>query len=140
MIDSVAASIDALNCGNFFSAVAMILVSDRGDRELAARALGLGRRTSGGSLEHRHVRLVELRDVRNGGPGVTQVLGGLAPDAGHRLALDLAPLGEVGQRGPRRRARARRGRQRAAAEAAHDLARELFDVFFGDAPAADRCR
>ena len=39
-----------------------------------------------------------LGDVRDRVPGVAEVLRRLAADVAHRLALDLAPLGEVGQR------------------------------------------
>ena len=87
-----------MNCGNTFERAGHDLGGDGGDRELAAGLLDFGAVLLAHLLEHGHVGLVELRDVRNRVPGVAQVFGGLAADAGHRLALDLAPLREVGQR------------------------------------------
>ena len=49
-------------------------------------------------LERGDVGLVVLGDVRDDVPGVAEMLGGLAADVAERLALDLAPLREIGKR------------------------------------------
>ena len=107
----------------------------RGDGEVAAGLGHLVLELLAQLLERGDVRLVELRDVRNGVPGVAEMLGRDAADVGPRLALDLAPLREVGQRpgGAGGRRRQRRGTGRA--DAAQDAARVLLDVLLRDAPA-----
>ena len=74
------------------------LHGDRRDRQVAAGGLDLLRVPLAQLLEAGDVGQIVLRDVRNRRPRGAQVLGGLAPHGAHRLALDLAPAGEVGQR------------------------------------------
>src|SRR5205085_4195988 len=75
--------------------------------------------------ERGDVGLVVLGDVGNRVPGVRQVFRRLPADVAHRLAFDLAPLGEI---------RKRRGRRAGAAAARERAADERLDVFHADAP------
>src|SRR6185295_17478594 len=86
--------------------------------------------TSSQLLERGDVRLVVLRDVRDDVPRVAEVLRGLAADVADRLALDRAPLREVGHRLGRGDAR---GRTRPAAR--QRVTHVALHVFGADAAA-----
>src|SRR6185436_15688750 len=103
------------------------LEGNRGDGEVAAGRLHLRRELLAQLLEAGDVGEVALGDVRDGRPGGAEVLRGLAPHGAHRLALDLAEAGEVGQR-----LRARRPAARAGAEQTLGV---LLDVLDRDASA-----
>ena len=108
---SLATSIDALNCGNTFSADAITLSGNRRDRQLPAGGFDPLRVLLPQPLEFRDVGLVALRDVRHRSPGAGHPLGRLAANGAHRLALDLAPLREVRQRDGPHAARPQRRRR-----------------------------
>jgi hypothetical protein len=114
------------------------LGGDRGDGEVAA---GLGDFVAvllADLFERGDVGLVELRDVRDRIPRVAEMLGGLAADAGHRLALDLAPLREVRHRRSDADGAAARGCRRGlavAAQAVHHALGEFLDVILRNASA-----
>ena len=98
MISSAAMSIDALNCGNTFSAAATTLTAIAVTVRLPPAASTCFAYCLRSSSSAGDVGEIVLRDVRNRRPRRAQVLGGLAPDRAHRLPLDLAPAREVGQR------------------------------------------
>ena len=71
---------------------------DGGDGEVTACGLDHLAVAAAQVLETGDVGVFLLRDVRDVQPGSREVLGRLATHRAHRHALDLAPLGEVGQR------------------------------------------
>ena len=107
----------------------------RRDREVAARLGDLILELLAQLLERGDVRLVELRDVRDGVPGVAEVLGGRAPDVGP--AAGARPRPTSGSPAARRVARAARPPRPPppATDAAQDPPRMLLDVVLGDAAA-----
>ena len=98
MICSAARSIDALNCGNTFSAAATTFSAIAVTVRLPPAASTLFAYFLRSSSSAGDVGQVVLRDVRDRRPRRGQVLGRLAADGAHRLAIDRAPPAEVGQR------------------------------------------
>ena len=98
MISPAARSIDALNCGNVFSAAAttftMIAVTVRLPPAASACFAYFFRSSSSAG----DVGEIVLRDVRNGRPGGAQMLRRFSPHRTHRLSLDCPKAREVGQR------------------------------------------
>src|SRR5271165_32629 len=107
---------------------------DRGDGHFAAGFFGLRSKAGAQLFEFGNVGAVVLRDVRNRVPGFGQMLGGLAANSAHRDALDLAPLGEVGQLRLSKMSGARRGLGRGRSRGEQGLGVSL-DVVFADASA-----
>ena len=127
-------SIDALNCGNCFTAVASTLTS----MAVTVRLPPAFSTCSWNFLRSSSIAVMSaLSNCVTCGmvvPRVAEMLRRLAADVAHRLPLDLAPLLEVGQRRAAARgcaAAARAGR----ADAAQDPPRVLLDVVLRDAAA-----
>ena len=116
MISSAARSIDALNCGNAFSAAATTFTAIAVTVRLppaASASFAYFFRSSSSAVTSARSCCVTWGIVRQAD---AQVLGGLPPHRAHRLPLDFAPAREIGQDGTGRRRRRRRGpRPRAAA-------------------------
>ena len=91
-------SIDALNCGNTFSAAATTFTTIAVTVRLPPAASACFAYFFRSSSSAGDVGEIVLRDVRNRRPRGAQVLGRLSAHRAHRLALDLAPAREVGQR------------------------------------------
>ena len=80
----------ALNCGKTFSAEAQTFNAMAVTVILPPASSRFGREAGAQLLQFRDVGLVLLGDVRNGGPGFPQMLGGLAPHAAHGDAFDFS--------------------------------------------------
>ena len=108
MISSVAMSIEALNCGNVFSAAATTLTAIAVTVRLppaASASFEYFFRSDSSAVTSARSFCVTCGIVRQ---AAAHVLRGLLADTAHRLALDLAPAGEI-----RKRLRCRPVRRRA---------------------------